>query len=186
VPRPATVLLAGGANEGWEALGVGSPGCYRRHNGQQVETIKHEAGSWRERGVGWGTLGVFRFVLAAETPWCLGTRASGRLSAQRTLSKCYRVCAYLALQFTNEELVQGLSGLVTVADILESLRRVLAAHVEQNLLTTAVSRRAHSISPSVIPCSYYARGVCDGWQASLSGHGPTSKSERGGFWLDCG
>lgn len=41
-----------------------------------------------------------------------------------------------ALQLTNVELIKGFPGLVTVADILESLGAVLASDVEHDLLTT--------------------------------------------------
>ena len=46
---------------------------------------------------------------------------------------------YQALELTNEETVKDLSGLVTVANILESLGGVLTGDIEHNLLTTAIS-----------------------------------------------
>lgn len=46
--------------------------------------------------------------------------------------------ARLALQSADEELVKTLAGLVRVADILESLRGILASNVKYNLLTTRV------------------------------------------------
>ena len=48
--------------------------------------------------------------------------------------------AYLALQVTDIELLEGLAGLVAVADILESLGGVLASNVEQDLLATTVEK----------------------------------------------
>jgi hypothetical protein len=46
-----------------------------------------------------------------------------------------------ALQLTDEELVEGFPGLVTVADILKSLGAVLASDVEHDLLTTTAGLR---------------------------------------------
>lgn len=43
------------------------------------------------------------------------------------------------LEFTDEKTVENLSGLVTVANILESLGGILAGNVEHDLLTTAKS-----------------------------------------------
>jgi hypothetical protein len=43
----------------------------------------------------------------------------------------------LALQGAHQELVQALTGLVTVADILECLGSILATNIEKDLLTTA-------------------------------------------------
>jgi len=45
---------------------------------------------------------------------------------------------YVALQSADQELLQGLTGLVAVADVLKGLGGILTSHVEQNLLTTAV------------------------------------------------
>ena len=47
---------------------------------------------------------------------------------------------YQTLKLTNQKTVENLSGLVTVADILESLSGVLTGNVEHNLLTTAKYR----------------------------------------------
>lgn len=46
------------------------------------------------------------------------------------------VCSYLSLEGTNQQSIENLTGLVTVADILESLGCVLTADVEENFLTT--------------------------------------------------
>lgn len=48
------------------------------------------------------------------------------------------VITYTALQVANVELVEGLAGLVTVADILKGLGGVLATNVEDDLLTTTI------------------------------------------------
>ena len=47
------------------------------------------------------------------------------------------MCAYLALELTNDQGVESLAGLVTVANILKGLGGILTANVEQDLLTTA-------------------------------------------------
>lgn len=54
------------------------------------------------------------------------------------------VFAYLSLQLTDEQLLQRFPGLVAVADILESLRRILATNIEHHLLTTTVT--SHRVS----------------------------------------
>ena len=46
--------------------------------------------------------------------------------------------AYLALELTNNQSIESLAGLVTVANILEGLSGILTANVEQNLLTTTI------------------------------------------------
>lgn len=46
--------------------------------------------------------------------------------------------AYVALQRSDLELVEGLAGLVAVADILEGLGGILAGNIEQDLLTATV------------------------------------------------
>lgn len=43
------------------------------------------------------------------------------------------------LELADEETVEDLSGLITVADILESLGGILTGNVEHDLLTTAKS-----------------------------------------------
>lgn len=48
------------------------------------------------------------------------------------------VLSYLALQGADKEGLKGFAGLVRVTDILESLGRVLASDVKENLLATAV------------------------------------------------
>ncbi len=50
--------------------------------------------------------------------------------------------AYVALQLADLELLEGLAGLVAVADILEGLGGVLAGNVEEDLLTTAIEQVA--------------------------------------------
>lgn len=54
----------------------------------------------------------------------------------------YTVCgeerAYHALEVTDEETIQDLASLVTVSDILKSLRGVLATYVEKDFLTTTM------------------------------------------------
>lgn len=52
--------------------------------------------------------------------------------------------AYLALQVADEQTLEDLARLVRVADILESLGRVLATNVEEDLLTTAACALASS------------------------------------------
>lgn len=47
---------------------------------------------------------------------------------------------YLTLQLANLHGAQELPGLVTVADVLEGLRSVLARNVKQDLLATAEDR----------------------------------------------
>lgn len=46
--------------------------------------------------------------------------------------------AYQALDVTDEHAIQDFTGLVAVANVLEGLGGILAGHVEQNLLTTAI------------------------------------------------
>lgn len=46
--------------------------------------------------------------------------------------------AGVTLQGTDDELLKSLAGLVTVADILESLGGVLAGNIEKNLFTTGM------------------------------------------------
>ena len=46
--------------------------------------------------------------------------------------------AYQALDVADEHAVQDFTGLVAVANVLEGLGGILASHVEQNLLTTAI------------------------------------------------
>jgi hypothetical protein len=53
---------------------------------------------------------------------------------------CARINPYLSLQSTNKEPVEGLTGLVAVTDILESLGGVLTSNIEHDLLTTAARR----------------------------------------------
>ena len=48
------------------------------------------------------------------------------------------VLAYLALQGADLEGLEGLTSLIGVADVLESLSRVLATDIEEDLLTAAV------------------------------------------------
>jgi len=48
------------------------------------------------------------------------------------------VWAYLALQGADLEGLEGLTSLIGVADVLESLSRVLATDIEEDLLTAAV------------------------------------------------
>jgi hypothetical protein len=48
--------------------------------------------------------------------------------------------AYVALQSADLELLERLTGLVAVADILEGLSGILAADVEKNLLATAIQK----------------------------------------------
>jgi len=70
---------------------------------------------------------------SAETGGARVGRGGGSLC--RSLG---RRVARQSLQGTNEELLKGLAGLVAVADILESLCRILAGDVEHDLLATRV------------------------------------------------
>lgn len=45
---------------------------------------------------------------------------------------------YLSLEVANQQTFEDLSGLVTVANVFERLGCVLAAYIEQDLLTTSV------------------------------------------------
>jgi uncharacterized membrane protein len=48
------------------------------------------------------------------------------------------ICTYHALHCANEETIENLARLVTVADILEGFRAVLTADVEEDFLATTI------------------------------------------------
>jgi hypothetical protein len=58
---------------------------------------------------------------------------------------------YLALQRANKQPIQDLARLVRVANVLKRLGAVLAADIEHNLLTTAVTMSAHARSVALDP-----------------------------------
>ena len=75
--------------------------------------------------------------MGAGSPGCkVGLISDCATSNVRALF-CARINPYLSLQSTNKEPVEGLTGLVAVTDILESLGGILAADVEKNFLATA-------------------------------------------------
>lgn len=59
--------------------------------------------------------------------------------------------AYLALQRANKQPIQDLARLVRVANVLKRLGAVLAADIEHNLLTTAVTMSAYARSVALDP-----------------------------------
>lgn len=50
------------------------------------------------------------------------------------------MAAYVALQSSDLELIERLTGLVAVADIFKGLGGILAGNVEKDLLTAAVGK----------------------------------------------
>lgn len=83
--------------------------------------------------------------------------------------------AYLALQRANKQPIQDLARLVRVANVLKRLGAVLAADIEHNLLTTAVTMSAYARSVTLDPsmrslgamagesCKGVRRGVKNSW-----------------------
>lgn len=129
---------------GLEVL-VGSEGGNTTENEDGVEADAETGGSaglssGSERtgkgSLGLGVTGLFVEKSNVSVETVLSSHANGIrshicISGNGELS-------YLALQGADKEGLEGLAGLIRVTDILESLGRVLATDVKENLLTTAV------------------------------------------------
>jgi hypothetical protein len=88
---------------------------------------------WRSDRAGNGGLGL----------GIAGLKTERKVSMQKFCHQVHLVQGaaeetYVALQVPDQELLERLTGLIAVADILEGLSGILAGNVEQNLLTTAV------------------------------------------------
>lgn len=58
---------------------------------------------------------------------------------------------YLSLQSSDKQAVEDLAGFVAVADVLEGLRCVLTANIEQDLLTSTIHMYQHNPYLNIIP-----------------------------------
>jgi hypothetical protein len=77
----------------------------------------------------------------------VGGRVTGLLRCQSLVMRARKghrpdrveVSSYLSLESADDQPVEGLASLVTVADILESLGGILTSDIEHDLLTTAAA-----------------------------------------------
>jgi hypothetical protein len=86
-----------------------------------------------ETAPGWGVLGL-------GSPGYFSPKGRSQQAAIFRLSHRHRISGqetHGALQGADKKLVKGLTGLVAVADILESLGGILAGNIEKNLLATS-------------------------------------------------